>query len=137
MPSYREELISQIPAAHLLINLGYQYLTPAQALELRGGSYRQVVLTNILADWLRENNRFEYKGQSHPFSENAIAEALRRVTDILLADGLTVKQIAERLRVNPRTIRYYVGSLNAKFGTQSKEQSVGIGVLMGLCRLPS
>ncbi len=89
MPSYREELISQIPAAHLLVNLGYQYLTPAQTLEHRGGSYRQVVLTDILADWLRANNRFTHQGQSHPFSENAIAEALRRVTDIPLADGLT------------------------------------------------
>jgi type I restriction enzyme, R subunit len=37
MPSYQEELISQIPAARLLIALGYQVLTPAQALELRGG----------------------------------------------------------------------------------------------------
>jgi type I restriction enzyme R subunit len=89
MPSYREELISQIPAAHLLVNLGYQYLVPDEAFILRGGNYRQVVLTEILADWLREYNRFEYKGQSHPFSENAIAEALRRITDIPLADGLT------------------------------------------------
>ena len=32
IPSYREELISQIPAARLLVALGYQYLTPAQAL---------------------------------------------------------------------------------------------------------
>ena len=36
VPSYREELISQIPAAQLLINLGYEYLTPSQALEMRG-----------------------------------------------------------------------------------------------------
>ncbi|MBC8496975.1 MAG: type I restriction endonuclease subunit R [Chloroflexi bacterium] len=89
MPSYREELISQIPGAHLLVNLGYQYLTPTDAYILRGESYRQVVLTEILADWLRANNRFNYKGQSRPFSENAIAEALRRVTDIHLSDGLT------------------------------------------------
>ena len=36
MPSYREELISQIPAVQLLINLGYQYLTPVDAMMLRG-----------------------------------------------------------------------------------------------------
>lgn len=29
--SYREELISQIPAARLLVSLGYNYLTPHQA----------------------------------------------------------------------------------------------------------
>jgi len=88
-PSYREELISQIPAAHMLVNLGYQYLAPDEAFMLRGSSYRQVVLTEILVDWLRENNRFTYKGQQHAFDESAIAEALRRVTDIPLADGLT------------------------------------------------
>ena len=100
MPSsYREELISQIPAAHLLVNLGYQYLPPAQALELRGGSYRQVVLTEILADWLRENNRFTYKGHSHTFNESAIAEALRRITDVHLSEGLKTanEQIYELL----------------------------------------
>ena len=95
IPSYREELISQIPAAHLLINLGYHYLAPEEAFMLRGGSYRQVVLTEILADWLRKNNRFTYKGKTHPFNESAITEALRRVTDIPLADGLT--------RTNERT----------------------------------
>ncbi|MFC1997577.1 type I restriction endonuclease subunit R [Chloroflexota bacterium] len=88
-PSYREELISQIPAAQLLINLGYQYLDPTEAFILRGSNHRQVVLTEILADWLRNNNRFEYKGQLHAFNESAITEAIRRVTDIPLSDGLT------------------------------------------------
>jgi type I restriction enzyme, R subunit len=40
IPSYQEELISQIPAARLLVAMGYQYLSPAQALELRGGNLR-------------------------------------------------------------------------------------------------
>lgn len=89
MPSsYREELISQIPAAQILIALGYQYLTPAQALERRGGSLRQVVLTRVLEDWLRTHNRFTYKNQAYPFSEAAIQEALRRVTDLPLQRGL-------------------------------------------------
>ena len=89
VPSYREELISQIPAAQLLINLGYEYLPPSQALEMRGRWERNVVLTGLLEDWLRENNRFEYKGQAHTFSQNAIAEAVRRLTGISLNDGLT------------------------------------------------
>ena len=54
----------------------------------------------------------------------------------LLTDGLTVKQIADRLHLNSRTIRYYVNSVNTKFGTQSTEQSVGKGIIMGLCKLP-
>jgi type I restriction enzyme R subunit len=89
LPSYREELISQIPAAQLLMAMGYQYLTPDKALQLRGGRERNVVLTDILEGWLRENNAYAYKGQDHAFSEGAIREAIRRLTDITLQDGLT------------------------------------------------
>ena len=54
----------------------------------------------------------------------------------LLAEGLTIKQIAGRLGLTPRTIRYYVHALNDKFGATSTEQSVGKGILLGLCQLP-
>ncbi len=54
----------------------------------------------------------------------------------LLANGLTVKQIAEELHLATRTIRLYVSSLNHKLGTQSTEQSVGKGIVLGLCRMP-
>ncbi len=39
--AYREEISSQIPALQLLINLGWQYLTPDEALALRGGKEQQ------------------------------------------------------------------------------------------------
>ena len=87
-PSYREELISQIPAARLLVSLGYRYLTPQQALGLRGGSERNVVLTGVLEEWLKSHNRYKVKGQAHAFADNAISEAIRRITDVSLNDGL-------------------------------------------------
>jgi type I restriction enzyme R subunit len=87
-PSYREELISQIPVARLLISLGYRYLTPQQALGLRGGSERNVVLTGVLEEWLKSHNGYKVKGQDHPFTDNAISEAIRRITDVGLNDGL-------------------------------------------------
>ena len=34
-PSFREQLISQIPALQLLMGLGYRYLTPEETLALR------------------------------------------------------------------------------------------------------
>lgn len=58
MSSYREELSSQIPAAQTLIALGYRYLTPKQALALRSGSQRNVILSGVLENWLRENSTF-------------------------------------------------------------------------------
>ncbi|MEW5871787.1 MAG: HsdR family type I site-specific deoxyribonuclease [Chloroflexota bacterium] len=86
--SYREELISQIPAARLLIALGYQYLSPAQALELRGGRERNVLLTGALEDWLSAHNRYTYKDREYAFTPAAIQEATRRLSDITLNEGL-------------------------------------------------
>lgn len=42
-------MISQVPALRLLMSLGYEYLTPAEALALRGNSERQVLLEGVLA----------------------------------------------------------------------------------------
>ena len=36
--SFKEDHISQIPALMLLEKLGYSYLSPAEALEMRGGN---------------------------------------------------------------------------------------------------
>jgi type I restriction enzyme R subunit len=88
LPSYREELSSQIPAARLLVALGYHYLTPAEALALRGGNKREVVLTGVLEDWLRAHNHYTVKNETRPFNDGAIHEALRRVTRVDLQPGL-------------------------------------------------
>ena len=41
--AFGEELISQIPALRLLMALGYDYLTPEEALALRCNSERRVL----------------------------------------------------------------------------------------------
>ncbi len=87
-PSYLEELISQIPAARLLVGLGYNYLIPQQALVLRGGSERNVVLTGLLEEWLKSHNGYKVKGQDCSFTDSAISEAIRRIADVNLNDGL-------------------------------------------------
>ena len=96
---FREELISQIPASRLLMALGYAYLTPDEALAQRGGQTRNVILTDVLEGWLRTHNRIDYKGGSYEFSEANLREALRRLTDITLNDGLvrTNEQVYELL----------------------------------------
>jgi len=88
LPAYQEEMSSQIPAARLLVALGYHYLTPVQALALRGGRERNVLLNQVTAAWLRAHNSFTYDGQTHPFSEQAISEAIRRLGDVNLNDGV-------------------------------------------------
>lgn len=79
--TYKELIHSQIPALQLLINLGWQYLTPAEALNLREGREKNVVLTGILDPWLREHNAINYKGTLHAFSDSNIRDAITKLTD--------------------------------------------------------
>lgn len=81
LPNYLEKVQSQLPALQLFIQLGWQYLTPIQAAELRGGRLGTTILEPILIDYIRNHCRFEFKGDTHPFTENAIqnaSQALKR-----------------------------------------------------------
>ena len=86
-PDLREDAISQVPALHVLQNLGWQYLTPGEALKLRGGKLSNVLLEGILIPWLRANNRVRFKGQEIPFSEGNILSAVQALKEVLF-DGL-------------------------------------------------
>lgn len=77
--AYTELISSQIPALQLLVNMGWRYLSPSQALAGRGNREGHVVLTEILEDWLR-GRTYERRGQRHPFSEKSIREASRKLT---------------------------------------------------------
>jgi hypothetical protein len=59
---FNEKYLSQIPALQQLINLGYHYLTPEQALRERGGKTANVILEGILREQLKKINRINYKG---------------------------------------------------------------------------
>jgi len=74
--SLSEQTTSQIPALHLLQNLGFDYLTPQEALQMRDGRLRNVLLEEILVGWLREHNRIHYKDHEYPFSEGNIFSAI-------------------------------------------------------------
>ncbi|MHA1227217.1 MAG: type I restriction endonuclease subunit R [Candidatus Hodarchaeales archaeon] len=82
-----EQTTSQLPALHLLQNLGYYYLTPEESKAHRGGRLRNVLLEGILVPWLRENNQIEYKGEEFPFSEGNIHTAVEALK-IEFSDGL-------------------------------------------------
>jgi len=71
-----EQTTSQLPALHLLQNLGYIFLTPGEARQMRRGRLRNVLLEGVLVDWLRENNRIQYKGQKYLFTESNIINAV-------------------------------------------------------------
>lgn len=108
LPATREKLISQIPALRLLINLGWEYLTPAEALDARGGKTASVFLDRVLEEQLRTINQIDFRGHTEPFSEGNIATAIRRLRDERF-DGLirTNEKLFDRLALGttlPQTI---------------------------------
>lgn len=89
MDSFRfdEKYLSQIPALQVLVNLGYQYLTPAEALAARGGKAGNVLLEEILREQLKKLNRIQHKGGTYLFSEENIQSAIQRLKNVKY-DGL-------------------------------------------------
>jgi type I restriction enzyme R subunit len=73
--SYLEDKDSQLPALRLLQQLGYTYISPEKALEMRDGLLTRFVLTDILEDQLSKINKIEYKGETLPFPQPAISRA--------------------------------------------------------------
>jgi len=82
-----EEYLSQIPALQLLINLGFEYLPPEEALKARGGRLGNLLLEEILRQQLKAINRIQYKGTEYLFSEENIQSAIQKLKGITY-DGL-------------------------------------------------
>ena len=74
-----EVFLSQIPAVQLLVNLGWQYLSPAEALAARGGRRVNVLLEEVLRAQLKRINNIQYRGAVHPFTEENIHAAIQRL----------------------------------------------------------
>jgi type I restriction enzyme, R subunit len=89
MDSFRfdEKYLSQIPALQVLVNLGYRYLTPAEAMSARGGKAGNVLLEEILREQLKKLNRIQHKGGTYLFSEENIQSAIQRLKNVKY-DGL-------------------------------------------------
>ncbi|MCK4618582.1 MAG: type I restriction endonuclease subunit R [Desulfobacterales bacterium] len=82
-----EKHLSQIPALHLLINLGFEYITPTEALYERQERTSNVLLENILRSQLKGINRIRYKANEYLFSEENVQSAIQKLKNIKY-DGL-------------------------------------------------
>jgi len=56
VPSFKEDHISQVPALQILQKLGYTYLSPTEAENLRGGKTSNVLLEDVLRKQLKDIN---------------------------------------------------------------------------------
>lgn len=74
-----EKFQSQIPAIQLLVAMGFKPLSPEEALSLRGGRQRNVVLDDVLVESLMRINRFTHRGRDYGFDLEDAHEAMRRL----------------------------------------------------------
>ena len=86
--SFLEDHISQIPALMLLEKLGYTYLTPAEALEMRGGSTTNVLLEPILRNQLEKINTLQVSStRTAEFTAQNIASGIEALRHVPMAEG--------------------------------------------------
>lgn len=77
---FKERIASQIPAVKLLVNSGYDYLTPNDCIEERGDT-NTVILKDTLKKSLLKINSFSHNGEHLPLPEGLIDDAIKEIVD--------------------------------------------------------
>ena len=108
--SFKEDPISQIPALMMLEKIGYTYLTPVEAMELRGGSNGNVLLEPILREQLAKINTVQVSSQrTTVFSEQNITAGIEALRNLPMAEGyMTASQVAYDLLTAGKTLEQIV-----------------------------
>ena len=110
-PSFKEDHISQIPALQMLVNLGYNYLSPAEADRQRGGKTSNVLLEDVLRKQLKKIN-----------AEKTISSTKSTyISDANIENGI---QILKNLPMNEGYIAASEKAYNLLTLGQALEQSV-------------
>ena len=87
-PSFKEDHISQIPALQLLQKLGYKYLSPDEALELRGNKTSNVILEKVLRNQLKEINSIKVSSsKTSLFTDANIEAGILALKDLPMNEG--------------------------------------------------
>jgi type I restriction enzyme R subunit len=87
-PSFKEDHISQIPALQMLVNLGYTYLSPAEADRQRGGKTTNVLLENVLRKQLKEINSFRVSAtKTSIFTDENIERGILALKNLPMNEG--------------------------------------------------
>lgn len=87
-PSFKEDHISQIPALQMLMNLGYTYLSPAEADRLRGGKTTNVLLEDVLRKQLKEINSIRVSAtKTGIFTDDNIERGILALKSLPMNEG--------------------------------------------------
>jgi type I restriction enzyme R subunit len=87
-PSFKEDHISQIPALQMLVNLGYTYLSPAEADRQRGGKTSNVLLEDVLRKQLKEINSIRVSTtKTSIFTDDNIERGILALKNLPMNEG--------------------------------------------------
>lgn len=87
-PSFKEDHISQIPALQMLVNLGYTYLSPAEADRQRGGKTTNVLLEDVLRKQLKEINSIRVSAtKTSLFTDENIERGILALKNLPMNEG--------------------------------------------------
>ena len=87
-PSFKEDHISQIPALQMLVNLGYMYLSPAEADRQRGGKTSNVLLEDVLRKALKEINSIKVSAtKTSIFTDENIERGILALKNLPMNEG--------------------------------------------------
>jgi len=87
-PSFKEDHISQIPALQMLVNLGYTYLSPAEADRQRGGKTINVLLEDVLRKQLKEINSIRVSAtKTSIFTDDNIERGILALKNLPMNEG--------------------------------------------------
>lgn len=87
-PSFKEDHISQIPALQMLVNLGYTYLSPAEADKQRGGKTTNVLLEDVLRKQLKEINSIRVSAtKTSIFTDENIERGILALKNLPMNEG--------------------------------------------------
>ncbi len=87
-PSFKEDHISQIPALQMLVNLGYTYLSPAEADRQRGGKTSNVLLEGVLRKQLKEINSIRVSAtKTSIFTDDNIERGILVLKNLPMNEG--------------------------------------------------
>lgn len=86
--NFKEDNISKVPALELLQKLGYTYISPDEALAMRGGKMSNVLLEDVLRNQLRELNSIKADGYKVArFSEQNIENGVTAIRNVPMEGG--------------------------------------------------
>ena len=118
--SFKEDHISQIPALMLLEKLGYNYLTPAEALELRGGSAANVLLEPVLRERIEAINTVQVSStRTTVFTSQNITNGIEALRNAPMEEGfMSASQAVYDLLTTGKTLEQSIDGDKKSFTLQ-------------------